>query len=127
MRPHLTPTLPALGKPAGVAAAYVAVISYTALTCGLVGAFGYFTRLMMLAEGVNLPWYLYSAAAVAIVAFLGYRSADVSAKVLGTLMAGEFTVLLVFDGIVAGHHGAAAFPATLGPATRSSPDRSGSH
>jgi amino acid transporter len=101
----------ALGKPAGVAAAYVAVISYTALACGLVGAFGYFTRLVLLAEGVNLPWYLYSAAAVAIVAFLGYRSADLSAKVLGTLMAGEFAVLLVFDGIVAGRHGAAAFPA----------------
>ena len=101
----------ALGRPVGVAAAYVAVVSYTALACGLVGAFGYFTRLVLLNEGLSLPWYLYSAVAVAIVAFLGYRSADLSAKVLGTLMVGEFTVLLVFDGIVAGRRGGAAFPA----------------
>src|SRR5207302_10302064 len=50
-----------LGKQAGVAAAYVAVLAYTALACGLVGAFGYFTRLVLLTEGVDLPWYLYAA------------------------------------------------------------------
>ena len=41
----------ALGRPVGMAAAYVAVVSYTALACGLVGAFGYFTRLVLLNEG----------------------------------------------------------------------------
>lgn len=99
-----------LGKPTGVAAAYVAVLAYTALTCGLVGSFGYFTRLVLLTENVDLPWYLYSAIAIVIVAALGYRSADLSAKVLGTLMIAEFAVLLVFDAIAAGRHGGDAFP-----------------
>jgi amino acid transporter len=101
----------ALGKPAGVSAAYVAVVAYTGLACGLAGAFGYFTRLVLLDSQVDLPWYLYSALAIVIVAALGYRSADLSAKVLGTLMVLEFAVLIVFDLIAVGKHGGSAIPA----------------
>ena len=82
-----------------------------ALTCGLVGAFGYFTRLVLLELGVDIPWYVYSAVAVVIIGSLGYRSADLSAKVLGTLMIAEFAVLVVFDLLVVGEHGSNAFPA----------------
>ena len=101
----------ALGKPAGIGSAYVAVVAYAGLTCGLVGAFGYFTRLVLLELGVDIPWYVYSAVAVAIIGALGYRSADLSAKVLGTLMIAEFSVLVVFDVLVVGEHGSNAFPA----------------
>ena len=101
----------ALGKPAGIGSAYVAVVAYAGLTCGLVGAFGYFTRLVLLELGVDIPWYVYSAVAVVIIGSLGYRSADLSAKVLGTLMIAEFAVLVVFDLLVVGEHGSNAFPA----------------
>jgi len=100
----------ALGKPAGIGSAYVAVVSYAGLTCGLIGAFGYFTRLVLLELGVDIPWYVYSALAIAIIALLGYRSADLSAKVLGTLMVAEFAVLIVFDLLVVSEHGRGAFP-----------------
>lgn len=100
-----------LGKPAGIGSAYVAVLSYTSLTIGLAGAFGYFTRLVLLNSGVDLPWYAYSAVALAVVAVLGYRSVDLSAKVLGTLMVAEFAVLIVFDLLAVGNRGAATFPA----------------
>ena len=101
----------ALGKPAGIGSAYVAVVAYAGLTCGLVGAFGYFTRLVLLELGIDIPWYVYSAVAVAIIGALGYRSADLSAKVLGTLMIAEFSVLVVFDLLAVGEHGSNAFPA----------------
>jgi len=101
----------ALGKPAGIGSAYVAVVAYAGLTCGLVGAFGYFTRLVLLELGIDIPWYIYSAMAVAIIGTLGYRSADLSAKVLGTLMIAEFSVLIVFDLLAVGEHGGNAFPA----------------
>ncbi|HST80713.1 MAG TPA: amino acid permease [Kineosporiaceae bacterium] len=101
----------ALGKPAGVGGAYVAVLSYAGLACGLIGAFGYFTNIVLLETGIDLPWYLYSAIAIVLVAWLGYRSADVSAKVLGTLMVAEFGILIVFDLAVIGKHGAQALPA----------------
>ncbi|MGV8873425.1 MAG: APC family permease [Rhodococcus sp. (in: high G+C Gram-positive bacteria)] len=100
----------ALGKPPGVAAAYVAVVAYTSLACGLSGAFGYFTQLVFADSGIDIPWYVFTAAAVAIVAFLGFRNADLSAKVLGTLMVLEFAFLTVFNVLVVSDKGAAALP-----------------
>ncbi len=100
-----------IGKPPAVGAAYLAVLSYTALTIGLAGAFGYFIQL---ASGIS--WEIPSAIAIAIVAVLGYRSADLSAKVLGVLMLLEFAVLIVFDAAVGIHKGASALPlASLAP------------
>jgi amino acid transporter len=101
----------ALGKPAGVGSAYVAVLSYTAMTCGLIGAFGYFTRLVLLTSGISLPWYAYSAVGLVLVGAFGYRSADLSAKTLATLMAAEFTILIVFDAISVARRGGGALPA----------------
>ena len=100
----------ALGKPPGVAAAYVAVVAYTSLACGLSGAFGYFTHLVFADSGIDIPWYVFTAVAVVIVAFLGFRNADLSAKVLGTLMVLEFAFLTVFNVLVVGEKGTAAIP-----------------
>ncbi|MFT4009339.1 MAG: amino acid permease [Nocardioidaceae bacterium] len=99
-----------LGKPAGVAAGYVSLAGYAALAFGLAAAFGYFTALVFDELGVSCPWWVLSAFSTAVVAFLGYRSADLSAKVLGVLMSLEFVVLFVFDLLVVGKSGADAFP-----------------
>lgn len=99
-----------LGKPTGVAAAYVAVLSYGGLTFGLSGAFGYYTSLVLDGLGVTVPWWQLAIPAIGLIAVLGYRSVDLSAKVLGTLMVLEFLVLIVFDVIVVAQKGAAAFP-----------------
>ena len=95
-----------IGKPPAVGAAYLAVLSYTALTIGLAGAFGYFIQL-----GTGITWQVPSALAIIIVATLGYRSADLSAKVLGTLMLLEFLILIVFDAAIGFHKGVDALPA----------------
>jgi amino acid transporter len=100
-----------IGKPPAVGAAYLAVLSYTALTIGLAGAFGYFIQV-----GTGIEWEIPSAVAIVFVAVLGYRSADLSAKVLGVLMALEFGILLIFNGGVLAHKGAHALPiASLTP------------
>jgi len=99
-----------LGKPAGIATAYVALIGYAALAMGLAASFGYFTGLVMQSEGIDLPWGLYTAVAIAIVALLGYRSADLAAKVLGVLMVAEFAVLIVLDLGILGDAGSRALP-----------------
>ncbi|GGG21862.1 amino acid permease [Rhodococcoides trifolii] len=100
----------ALGKPPGVAAAYVAVVAYMSLACGLSAAFGYFTRLVLLDSGIDIPWYVFTAVSIAIVATLGFRNADLSAKVLGVLMALEFAFLTLFDLLVVSNKGSAALP-----------------
>ncbi|MEO6821435.1 MAG: amino acid permease [Candidatus Nanopelagicales bacterium] len=107
-----------LGKPSGVSAGYVAVLSYTALSAGLVAAFGYFTQLVLIGAGVHTPWQAWSGVALLVVALLGYRSADLSAKILGTLMVAEFAILLVFDLSVGHSLGAAALPwSSFAPST----------
>ena len=101
----------ALGKEVGVGAAYLALASYTAMSCGLAGGFGYFMHeLIKSAAAIEIPWYLLSAAGVAIVAYMGYRSVDLSAKVLGVLMIAEFAVLIVFEVLVLIKQGGSAFP-----------------
>lgn len=101
----------ALGKNIGVGAAYLALTSYTAMTCGLAGAFGYFMHeLIKEAAGVSIPWFLLSLVGIAIVALLGYRSVDLSAKILGFLMIAEFAVLIVFEVIVIAQKGFDSFP-----------------
>jgi amino acid transporter len=99
-----------LGKPTGVAAAYVAVLSYGALTFGLAGAFGYYTALVLEGMGITVAWWQLALPAIIVIAVLGYRSVDLSAKVLGTLMVLEFVVLIVFDVAVVAQKGASAFP-----------------
>lgn len=99
-----------VGRPPAVGAAYLAVLSYTALTIGLAGAFGYFTTQVLDTEGIHVAWEWPSAVAIVMVALLGYRSADLSAKVLGVLMVSEFAILIVFDGAVLAHKGVHALP-----------------
>lgn len=100
-----------LGKPAGVATAFVAALGYLALAVGMAAVFGYFTSLVFAQSGVDVPWGVFTTVGVVVVTAFGHRSADVSARFLGVLMALEFAVLIVLDVLVVGHKGAAAFPA----------------
>ena len=101
-----------LGKPVAVAGGVVAVIAYNAVTIGLAGAFGYFARLIGQAHGVDLPWELYAAVALVLMAVLGYRQIDLSAKVLAILMVAEIGILAVLDVAVLADRGFSALPAT---------------
>ncbi|MFJ9567681.1 amino acid permease [Streptomyces fuscichromogenes] len=99
-----------LGKQAGVATAYVAALGYLSLAVGMGAAFGYFTSLVFSESGLDVSWGVFTAVGVVVVTLFGHRSADVSARFLGVLMALEFAVLLVLDVLVVGHKGTGAFP-----------------
>lgn len=85
-----------LGKGAGIGLAYVTVFAYAFLCISFFAFFGFFGQLTF-AEllGMDLPWWLWALAAVAVVAFLGVRQVDVGAKVLAVLVAAEVAILLV--------------------------------
>ena len=103
-----------LGKPPAVSAAFVAVLSYNALAAGLVGAFGYFGSVVLDGAGIHgVPWYLVAVVGWAVTAVLGYRSVDVSARVLAVLMTAEISILLVLDLGVLHAKGAAGLPTTV--------------
>lgn len=87
-----------LGKPLGLVAAYVAAIAYNSLsaaTCGALAFFAHDTANSLL--GVDLPWTVWAAVAIAIVAFLGYRKITLTARVLGIALLAEVLILLALD------------------------------
>jgi amino acid transporter len=85
-----------LGKPAGIAAALLALVSYNALQIGMYGLLGVSAHETAKALwGVDIPWPLIALAGVALVWYLGYRSVDFGAKVLGVLLVAESGILLL--------------------------------
>lgn len=85
-----------LGVRQGIAAAILALVSYNMMQIGLYGLFG-FASANLLAEltGWTVPWWATALIGWAIVGLLGVRSVDLSAKVLGVLVALEFLVVAV--------------------------------
>lgn len=87
-----------LGNRQGIATAIVALVAYNMMQIGLYGLFGFAaSNLILEFTGVALPWWLTALTALLIVAFLGVRSIDVSAKVLGVIVALEFVVVIIVD------------------------------
>jgi amino acid transporter len=87
-----------LGRVAGAAAAYVAVIAYNAATIGILGALAYFAHVALGdVLHIHLSWQLWAIIAFAIVAVLSYREVTLSAKVLGLALTAEVAVLLALD------------------------------
>ncbi|WP_017935316.1 APC family permease [Nocardioides sp. Iso805N] len=85
-----------LGRTAGVIAALVALVCYNALQIGVYGLLGVtaestFSDLF----GIDLPWWAYALAGVAIVWFVGFRSVDFGAKFLAVLLTAETGLLLI--------------------------------
>lgn len=95
-----------LGRPPAAAGAIFALVAYNCLVAALAGGFGYF---LVSGLGLPVPWWPLSLVAVAVMGLLGYRSINVSARVLAVLMVCEIAVLLVFDIAVIAGRGADAF------------------
>jgi len=87
-----------LRQQAGGAAAMLALLGYNAMQIGLYGLFGVAMK-GFLADpvGLDVPWWVCSFVAMALIAVLGYRQVDLSLKVLGVLVVAEFVVVLVLD------------------------------
>lgn len=96
-----------LGRPAGVGAALVALLSYNVIQAALYGLFGFFAVMTFEARlGISLGWEVYAFAAMALVLVLGYLGISLSAKVLGVLLVAEVVILLIFDVAVIAQGGA---------------------
>jgi len=86
-----------LGRPAGGAGSFIALFNYMVIYCGMAGALGYFAGVFVLQHtGLNIPWWVFTLGATAIIYFFGRRNIDVSAKVLVTLLTIEITLLTIF-------------------------------
>lgn len=101
-----------LGNSAGTASAFVAVVAYV---CAPVCTSAYVGVQIDLAVqalgGPAVPWWVYSAAVIALVAWLGYNNIDLTSRVLGVLLVGEVLVVAVLSTVVFATGGASGFTA----------------
>jgi amino acid transporter len=84
-----------LSRSWGVAAAFLALVTYTAIQVSVYGFIG--AQLQIVAGHIGLaavPWWVWSLAVAAVTGVLGYRHIDLSSKVLGVLLIGEIGVVL---------------------------------
>lgn len=87
-----------IGRPVGVAGAWVAVVAYNALQVGLYGAIGAATTPLLNAWfGINVAWWVVALCAWAIVAVLGQLHVDVNGRVLAVLLVAEVAVIVVYS------------------------------
>lgn len=95
-----------LGGGWGGATAIIALVAYNALQFGLYGLLGGIAAGVFGDFGLSLPWWAWSLIAITLVAVLGYRQVDLSAKVLVILVALEYLIVFVVDFAILGAGGA---------------------
>lgn len=87
-----------LGRPAGVGAAWVALLAYNALQVGLYGAIGAAARpLLVQWFNLDLSWWIVALVAWALVAVLGVLRVDVNGTVLAVLLVAEIAVIMIYN------------------------------
>ncbi|WP_102141780.1 APC family permease [Mycobacterium hubeiense] len=97
-----------LGKRLGMGIAVVALIAYTAIQVGIYGYIGWaIDDTVRFYGGPQIAWPVYSFAILAIVAFLGYRHIELSAKVLGVALALEISIVVLLDLVIVANPGPA--------------------
>ncbi|VVN46098.1 Putrescine importer PuuP [Pseudomonas fluorescens] len=100
-------TTAGLGKPLGLAACFLALLSYTAGFLGTIPFLGITIRELLASVGLDgLPWYVPAAVFAVVISFLGYRRIDLSTKVLGVVVILEIAIVLAYDFFVMKHGGA---------------------
>jgi amino acid transporter len=99
-----------LGRPAGLAAAFVATLAYNAVSICLPSVFGFFAASVMSDQlGIDFSWQVWAAVAFVLCAFLSSREITLSARVLGVALVLEVVVLLVFDLVTVADQGVGAY------------------
>ncbi|QOC27083.1 APC family permease [Microbacterium hominis] len=84
----------ALGKHMGLGSGILALVSYNAMQIGIYGLFAVNTRAMLATVfGIDVPWGILAAVAIAGVWAMGFTGIDMGAKVLGVLLVAETLAL----------------------------------
>ncbi|MFD5124124.1 APC family permease [Streptomyces sp. NPDC058385] len=95
-----------LGRRAGGATAYIALLAYNVATIGIFGGLAYFgSQVLTSLLGAPVSWQLCALLSFVIVAALAYFEVTMSAKILGLALIAEVLVLLGFDATVLIRHG----------------------
>jgi amino acid transporter len=87
-----------MGKPMGAGAALTMLFSYLCIMIMNIGAFSYFAQTTFNdLLGINLSWKVWIFIFIAVVAFLGYRSVNLGAKILLFALTAECAIVLILS------------------------------
>ena len=101
-----------LGRRAGAAAGYLALVAYNVLTVCTSAMGGYIvSRNLGFELGLELPWWAVAAVLWVVVWLLGYAGIEVGARFLGACLVLELVIVGAAVGAVLLQEGPAAFPA----------------
>ncbi|MGL6235290.1 MAG: APC family permease [Segniliparus sp.] len=90
-----------LGRRAGTGAGFAALLSYLTLLAGVYGLLGSGLDALLVSYGApSLPWHGHAAAALVLVGLLGYRTIDLSGRVLAVGLVAEVLIVAVLDAAV---------------------------
>ncbi len=86
-----------LGRPAGVAAASVALLTYKMIQLAVYALFGIFVSGALAGLGIAMPWWLPILAVMAVIWACGSRNIVFSGRLLGLCMLAEIAILFALD------------------------------
>ncbi|GAB3462291.1 APC family permease [Kineococcus endophyticus] len=88
-----------LGRLHGLGGSFLALLTYQTIQAAVYGYLGAALGGVVSDDlgGPDLPWWVWTGLAIAVVGFLGYRHIDLSSKVLGVLLIAEIGIVLVVD------------------------------
>lgn len=87
-----------LGRPAGLGAAFVAVVCYMAFVLGIMAYFGHeLAAAIDRYTGVHMHWIVFAVVAICAVGWLGFRHVELSAHVLAVVLTLEVAIVLVIS------------------------------
>ncbi|ALJ19454.1 APC family permease [Microbacterium sp. No. 7] len=90
-----------LGRSTGLAAAWVAMLTYTTIQVSVYGYIGFILSYTLETyTGVAVAWWVFSLLTIGLVGILGYRHIDLSSKVLGVLLVAEVGIVAVLVAVV---------------------------
>lgn len=99
-----------MGKPAGVAGALIAIMTYFTLQIAIYTLFGIYASAAAATMGVTIPWWVWAFGVLAIVALCGRRNIESSGQILGICMIAEIAILLILDIFIIIHAGHGSAP-----------------
>ncbi len=91
-----------LGRPAGLGAAFLALICYVFLYVSsfIFGANTISSLIQHVFKGPHINWWIFNLILIAVVGFLGYFRITLSARILTVAMCLEVLIILVYNAVV---------------------------
>jgi amino acid transporter len=99
-----------INRECGLAAAYVATLSYVALSCSTLTSLAFFSaQFVENVTGTKSHWVLWAVVSLIALTVLSYHRITLAAKVLGVALTAEVALILLLDAAIVQH----ATPGTL--------------